>query len=302
MSKTQFTPQDKLAQKLAQKQAQTKGNWGDGGLQIGVSPYKMIYGALTQAANRAMLSPLKTGNLAAANTLRQMAGEAQLAQRFPGSPGAAKIEDFFTGLGTQKMLMYQRGGSLKGGKMTFGDDFILNPAETQVMERAGAKILGTASRANNVLRPMAKGLGRSAKGTTPWTSRFASASEYLGDLFGRMSRGVPSQGAEAYGPYSFRAEANGSMWRHNVQYTPGRTPIRQLDDGRYWQEVAAKTRLEKTLEELKALKSRVGADGEMLPKPKPTVRRGTLTQKPYGPQKPTRKEMLSDEQRRRLLD
>ena len=58
MSKTQFTPQDKLAQKLAQKQAQLKGNWDDGGLQIGVSPYKMIYGALTQAANRAMLEPL----------------------------------------------------------------------------------------------------------------------------------------------------------------------------------------------------------------------------------------------------
>jgi len=264
MSKTQFTPQDKLAQ----KQYQTKGNWGDGGLQVGVSPYKMIYGAITKAAQRALLS----GNAPAATQLGEMANTAKLVGRFPNSPGADALEGFFVKMGTQKMLGYHQGAGLKGPNISV-EGFSLDGPELQVINRAGSKIIGNAARGEPSLRPMAKGFGVGAKGRTSSATRFSS----VNDMFARMSRGLPSVGDEAYGPYSVRAEANGSMWKSNSAVTPGGTRMAQRGAGRYYEEEFARTRLWKTLEDLKALRARANPDGSMKPpSPRAPIKRGRL--------------------------
>jgi len=276
MSRTQFTPVDRFSQKVIQNYVASGGR----GLQSGVSPYKMLYGALTSAANRAMMNPLGRGNIMAANTLRGMADDALLAQRFPKSAGASKIQDFFMKMGTEKMLQSQIGGGLKGPNLTFGSDadaFRLSPQELQVVNRAGAKIVGNAARGEPSLRPMARGFGVGSQGQVSKSALFRDMDEGIASVFDRIARGLPAYGKESYGPYSVRAEPNGSMWRTTTLSTPAGTRIRVGGPGRYWEEVAARTRLTKTLEELKALKARINPDGSMRPPaPRTPTKRGRL--------------------------
>ena len=216
----------------------------------------------------------------AANTLRGMADDALLAERFPKSAGAGKVQDFFVKMGTEKMLQSQRGAGLKGPNLTFGsedDAFRLTPQELQVVNRAGAKIIGNAARGQPSLRPMGRAFGVGSQGLVSKSSLFSDANEYLSSMFDRISQGLSPYGKEFYGPYSVRAEPNGSMWRTTSAYTPGGTRIRVGGPGRYWEEAAARTRLTKTLEELKALKARLNPDGSMKPPaPKTPTKRGRL--------------------------